>query len=441
MNTPTTGLLNPLGKKQRIQSIDVLRGIAVFGILLMNITGFGLPKGAYNDPTIAGGSTGINLYAWIATNLFFEGTMRAIFSMLFGAGFIILTSRHEDKGAGLEVADVHYRRVIWLVLFGIIHAYLLLWTGEILFSYGLMGLFLFPFRKLVPKILLGAGLVLICIGTLWEMIEYSSYKKAHDLAMTSESVKKAGGSLSKDQNRALEKWQEIVKDKKPTKEVTDERIASMHEGYFSVVKTLAPVNYKLQKMFPYRYDVWDVLSMMFIGMALFKWKFFSASKSYRTYWAMVLIGYAIGITINMLETRHVLANDFSILSFSKSGQTYYIGRIFVAMGHIGLIMIFCKSGILKILSTGLAAVGKTALTNYIMHTVVCNIFFLGFGFSMFGKLQRHELYYVVFSIWLFQLIVSPLWLKKFNYGPLEWGWRYLIYKQWPKLRDENYEGH
>ena len=161
MNQPTSELLNPLSKKQRIKSIDVLRGIAVFGILLMNITGFGLPMQAYGDPDIAGGKTGLNLYAWITTSMFFEGTMRAIFSMLFGAGFIILTSRHEDKGVGLEVADVHYRRVIWLVIFGIVHAYLLLWFGEILYAYGIMGLFLFPFRKLTPKVLIVAGL---CLG-------------------------------------------------------------------------------------------------------------------------------------------------------------------------------------------------------------------------------------------------------------------------------------
>ena len=81
-----------------------------------------------------------------------------------------------------------------------------------------------------------------------------------------------------------------------------------------------------------------------------------------------------------------------------------------------------------------------ALTNYIMHTIICNTIFLGFGFGMFGLMERYELYYVVISIWIFQLILSPLWLKRYNYGPLEWGWRYLIYKQWPKLKDENYTG-
>ncbi len=436
MNQPASELLIPLSKKNRIESIDVLRGIALFGILLMNIAGFGLPSPSYGDPSIAGGSTGLNLYAWITTNLFFEGTMRAIFSMLFGAGFIILTSRNEDRGAGLEVADVHYRRVIWLVLFGLIHAYLLLWTGEILFSYGLMGLFLFPFRKLAPKVLLTAGMVLMLIGTAWEVVEHSSMKKTHDMALLAQADKKAGKELSKENKKALEDWDGIVKKKKPTQEIINERIDDMHKGYFSIVKTLAPINYDDQTMYPYRYDVWDVLSMMFIGMALFKLGFFDASKSYSTYSMMVVIGYTIGLAINIYEIKTIINQDFSILSFSQTNMTYYFGRIFTAMGHVGLVMIFCKSGILKFLSSSLAAVGKMALTNYIMHSIICAIIFLGFGFSLFGELQRYELYYVVFAIWIAQLILSPLWLKRYNYGPLEWGWRYLIYKQWPTLRDE-----
>ena len=440
MNHSTSALLNPLGKKQRIKSIDVLRGIAVFGILLMNISGFGLPMPAYGDPSIAGGDTGLNLYAWITTNLFFEGTMRAIFSMLFGAGFIILTSRNEGSGAGLEVADVHYRRVIWLVIFGLIHAYLLLWVGEILFSYGIMGLFLFPFRKLAPKVLLTAGIVLILIGSFWDTMDYYSLKSLHETAAVAKHEKAAGKELSKENKKSLEKWEAKVKDKKPTEEVVKERIDAMHKGYFSIVKTLAPINYQGQQMYPYRYDVWDVLSMMFIGMALFKYRIFNASKSYRFYLTMVIVGFSIGITVNIFETKHIIANNFSIMSLSESGRTYNVGRFFTAMGHIGLIMIFCKSGILKFLSNSLAAVGNMALTNYIMHTIICGLLFLGFGFSLFGKLERYELFYVVLSIWIFQLILSPIWLKIFNYGPLEWGWRYLIYKQWPKLKDENYKG-
>lgn len=130
--------LTPIRATKRIHSLDIMRGIVLFGILLMNINGFGL-AGAYGDPTVSGGATGWNLYTWIGTNMFFEGTMRALFSLLFGVGMFILLSRLEQKGAGIKAADIYFRRLLWLLIFGLIHGYLLLWTGEILYDYALMG--------------------------------------------------------------------------------------------------------------------------------------------------------------------------------------------------------------------------------------------------------------------------------------------------------------
>ena len=175
-------LFKPTEVSDRIVSIDILRGIAVFGILLMNIAGMGLPSPSYGDPTIAGGSEGWNLNVWIMNNLFFEGTMRAIFSMLFGAGFILLTTRIEAKGGGAVTADVYYRRTIWLLIFGIIHGYLLLWAGDILYAYGLMGMFLYPFRNVTPYKLFLAGIVLILIGSTLDINDYFSTKKNFEKA-------------------------------------------------------------------------------------------------------------------------------------------------------------------------------------------------------------------------------------------------------------------
>jgi uncharacterized protein len=142
---------------------------------------------------------------------------------------------------------------------------------------------------------------------------------------------------------------------------------------------------------------------------------------------MALIGYAIGITTNYLETSYIQAHHFDILAFSRTSLTYDIGRVATTCGHIALIMLFVKSGRLLFLQKSLAAVGQMAFTNYIMHTIITDIIFLGFGFALFGKLQRYELYYIVFAIWTFQLIVSPIWLKYFRFGPLEWLWRSLTY--------------
>jgi uncharacterized protein len=197
---------------------------------------------------------------------------------------------------------------------------------------------------------------------------------------------------------------------------------------------LAPINYDFNVNEPYRGDLWDVLSMMLIGIALFKWGILSGEKSSSVYWLMVGIGYPIGIAINYYEMKLVLDAQFSTLSFSESNLTYYWGRFFVAMGHVGLIMLFCKSPFFGLLKTSLAAVGKMALTNYLMHSVICMFVFTGVGFGLFGQLERFELLYVVFSIWIFQLILSPIWLKYFHFGPVEWIWRRLSYLQKPPFR-------
>jgi len=208
----------------------------------------------------------------------------------------------------------------------------------------------------------------------------------------------------------------------------------MRKNYFEVVAFLAPINQHTDENWPYRYDLWDILSMMLIGIALFKMKILSAEKSYRFYGLMAILGYLIGLSVNYYETQMVVANNFSPLSIAKAGITYDLGRVPVAIGHIGLIMIFCKLPILQWLKNGLAAVGKMALTNYIMHSVFAMFIFTGAGFGLFGTFQRHELLYIVFAIWLVQLIMSPIWLNYFQYGPLEWLWRYLSYGQKPPFK-------
>jgi uncharacterized protein len=200
------------------------------------------------------------------------------------------------------------------------------------------------------------------------------------------------------------------------------------------VAFLAPQNQHSDENWPYRYDLWDVLSMMLIGIALFKLKVLSAEKSYRFYGIMTILGYGVGLTTNYFEINYVMDHNFSLLSYSRTNITYDLGRVGVAIGHIGLIMLFCKLPLLKWLKFGLTAVGKMALTNYVMHSIICMFYFTGVGFGMFGKLQRHELLYVVFLIWIFQLILSPIWLKYFHFGPLEWIWRNLSYGKIYKIR-------
>ncbi len=421
----------PIMQSDRIQSLDIMRGIVLFGILLMNINGMGLAH-AYEDPTVSGGATGWDLYTWITTNMFFEGTMRALFSLLFGVGMFVLLDRLEKKGAGINAANIYFRRLTWLLVFGLIHCYLLLWVGEILYNYALMGFLVFSFRNMAPKKLVIISVLLFSAGTFWNYADYKNDIKLVEQVALVNTNKAAGTALTKELKEADEKWQKREAERAPA--AVEEYNTNMRKGYFQVVSFLAPVNMHYNEHFPYRYDPFDVLSMMLLGIALFKLNVLSAQKSYRFYGIMALIGYSIGLAVNYYEVTMIINSNFSLLGFSKSYLTYDAGRVPIAMGHIAAIMLLCKLPLLQWLKTRLAAVGKMALTNYIMHSVVAMFFFTGAGFGMFGKLQRHELLYVVFSIWIFQLIISPVWLKYFQFGPIEWLWRNLSYQKMHPFR-------
>ncbi len=422
--TTTKNAFTPLKSSDRIQSLDIMRGVVLLGILLMNINGMGL-AGAYGDPTVSGGDSGWNLATWITTNLSFEGTMRALFSLLFGVGMFIFMDRLEKKGAGINAANIYFRRLMWLLVFGLIHGYLLLWTGEILYQYALMGFLVFSFRNLPPIKLTLVAVVLFSIGSLWN---YSDYKKdikfIEDVALIKD-YKTNGKTLTKELQGVDAKWEE--REFKRSSEGIAEYNTNMRKGYIDVVAFLAPENQHTDENWPYRYDLWDVLSMMLLGIALFKWNVLSAEKSYKFYGIMAGLGYLVGLSINYYEIQSILDANFSLLSFSKANITYDLGRVPVAIGHVGTIMLFCKLPILNWLKSSLAAVGKMALTNYVMHSVFALFIFTGAGFGLFGTLQRYELLYIVFAIWVFQLIVCPIWLRYYQYGPLEWVWRSLSY--------------
>ncbi|MFH4966117.1 DUF418 domain-containing protein [Gaetbulibacter sp. M235] len=426
MTTTNQPNFKPVQQSGRINSLDVIRGIALLGILLMNINGMGLPF-AYSDPTISGGSDGLNLQVWIANNMFFEGTMRGLFTMLFGAGAILLTSRLEKSGAGITTADIYYRRILWLLVFGIINVYIFLWHGDILYPYAIFGLMLFPFRNASVKNLILVGCILISIGVLWDISDYHNNLEIQKNGIEMQTLKEQGTILNDDQKEALDKWEKL--NTKHTPEEVQEKIEKMHQGYWAVLMEKVKGNQFMQTWLPYRLWVWDILSFMILGMALFKLRVFHGERSNKFYILLLVIGYLIGLSINYIETIMLIDSNFDPVIISKADQSYQIGRLFTTLGHIGLFMLFIKSGILGFLQKSLAAVGKLALTNYLTHSVVTSIIFYGDGFALFGELQRYELYYIVGSIWIVQLIFSPIWLKYFLYGPAEWVWRSLTYQQ------------
>jgi len=400
----------------------------------MNINGFGLYE-AYNDPTVSGGFEGLNKYTWIMTNMFFEGTMRALFSLLFGVGMFIFLDRLEKKGAGIKAADIFFRRLIWLLILGIIHGYLFLWPGEILFDYAIMGFLVYSFRHLQPKKLFLFAAFLITIGTIWNYMDYRHSASLTEDVKKIEALEASNSPIPKELKGSQEEWKKYLDKRDP--ETAKEFIEEHNKGYFHVLGLLAPINMDFEMYMFYRYNTWDVLSMMLIGIALFKLGVLNGTKPAKTYWGMVLFGYGVGLSVNYLELKNILDQSFSYISFAESSVSYDLGRVAVAIGHVGLILLFAKGNFLHGLNRRIAAVGQMALTNYFMHSLICMFLFTGMGFSLFGKLERYELLYVVVGTWILQLIISPIWLKYYYYGPLEWLWRNLSYQKKYPFRKES----
>ncbi len=418
----------PVLASERISSLDIVRGFALLGILLMNIVGFGLFH-AYDNPTNSGGATGLNLWVWIVMHVLAEGKMRCLFSMVFGASIVLLTSRAERKNGPGSSADVYYRRNLWLLLFGLLHAYLL-WQGEILYPYALCALALYPFRNMVPKHLLGIGAAMMVV--MMAMVAYQGHETSQTIEKGKAAVAAAAGGakLTDEQMEAKERWEGLRKRAKPTAAEVEKANRRWRGSLWEVLKIRAEDVYQWHALPYFHYMNLDLFSMMFVGMALFKLGVFSGERPFRFYALMSGIGYAVGLSLNTYTAYVRVSNNFDLVVSAYSGITYDLGRLSIALAHVGVLIMLYQAGWMKWMLNSLAAIGQMALSNYLMQSVICSTIFCGYGFAMYGRLERHQLYYIVAGIWAVQMIVSPIWLRHFQFGPAEWVWRSLTY--WKK---------
>ena len=434
MNNNSPPSLAPIQGQGRIAALDIIRGVAVLGILLINILWFGLPKPLQSaaDPTVYGGAEGANLWVWMINAMWVEGTQRGLFTLLFGAGVILFTERLESSQRPYAT-DLYFRRYLWLLGFGLVHGFVLLWAGDVLFVYGVLALFVYAFRRASSRTLLFIALGGFALNAAWTQLDLHHAMKTHDAWQAAVSAQQAGHTLTSEQTEAIERWQARIKESKPDAKTLQQDIDAHRGSYFAQFAFQAPFRSFFQSLMIYR-AFFDFFSMMLVGMALFKSGLLRTGQPSRIYWRMVLIGYGVGLTVNFFEVRHVLVNEFSVLSQLQVGVSTDVGRLAMTVGHVGVLMLWCNASFLGGLKRRLAAVGQMALTSYVSHAILCAFVFYGIGFGLFGQLQRYQLYYVVFSIWAFQLLVSPIWLTHYRFGPLEWLWRSLTYGQRQPMR-------
>jgi uncharacterized protein len=419
----------PVVQSERIIILDALRGIAILGILLMNIPGFGLPEIQASDPSIYN-ETGINYKIWYAIDWIFSGTQRAFFSMLFGAGMILFISRLEKRMEGMMPAIYFFRRQMWLMAFGLFNAFVLLWFWDILFHYALCGMMLFVFYRLPAKTLLVLSFVSLVLMTVRDNKNLYDNKniisKGEVVARIDTTVSKLT-ALQRDELDEMTGFREKSSHESKLK-IAEKEIMYMTGNYASVYKVQSEKSAHVHMYYVY-FGLWDVLIFMFLGMAFYKNGVLLGNAPSKLYWLLFIGGLGLGLLLSYVSIEHIIQNKFSRFEFAKnvSFDPYQLARMLRSLGFFGFVMLLFKSGAFKWFFNLFRPVGQMAFTNYLMQSLIGAIFFYGCGLGYFGKLERHELYIYVAIVWAIEIIWSHIWLKNFRFGPLEWAWRSLTY--------------
>lgn len=428
-NNPINTLAAPISQQERIIILDSLRGIALLGILLMNIPGFGLPENQTSDPSIFH-ENGWNYKVWYIIEWIFTGTQRAFFSMLFGAGIILFISNLERKVDGLMVAEYYFRRQLWLLVFGLFNAFILLWFWDILFGYAICGMLLFAFHRLSPKALMVAAVICLLFMTIRENRDLYQNKKIiakGELVASIDTTKTALTELQKDDLEAMvglkEKSEPAAKLKHAKKE-----ISAIGGNYESLYAYQSEKSLHVELYYTY-FLIWDLLIFMFLGMAFFKNGVFLGTASVKVYAWLFVGGLGLGLVLSYFRLQPMIENDFNTFHYTKdvSMDLFEVSRALRSLGFFGFVMLLYKLGWFRWFFALMQPVGQMAFTNYLLQSLICGLFFYGIGFGFFGKLQRYELYYVVAAVWVVEIIWSHVWLRYFRFGPLEWLWRSLTY--------------
>jgi uncharacterized protein len=394
--------LTPISLPERIEILDVLRGLAVCGILIGNMqwfSGYGLMP-----PAIARQSPFADQLTHFLVWVFVEGKFYSIFSFLFGFGFALQIARAEERG-DLK-ASLFKRRLFWLLVIGLLHAYLL-WSGDILSIYAVTGFVLILFRKKTNYALLKWAFALLAIPILTYILLYILFVAY----VPSEAVAKLDAAQ-------IDFWNATVKNVPRSSYlqiITGYNLNMIAGRYGSLILEM-----RLPKL----------LAMFLLGSYAYRRGFFQNLASHRPFIRRVLVyGLVLGVVGNIAFAS--FAGAEAVFPPSPAGIvgviSYAFGVPALALGLIALVATLWQKTLWRRLLAWLAPVGRMALSNYLMQTVICVFIFYGYGFGQFGRFGATRATLMALAIFLFQIFVSALWLKYFAYGPMEWIWRQLSY--------------
>ncbi|MDX2445421.1 MAG: DUF418 domain-containing protein [Bacteroidales bacterium] len=396
--------ISPITTENRIISLDILRGFAILGILIMNIQSFSMITAAYVNPTAYGDLTGINKWTWIISHIIADNKFMTIFSILFGAGIVLMSDK--IKKAGRKPAGIYYRRIFWLFVIGMVHAYLF-WYGDILVCYAMCGLIVFLFRNLKPGWLFFFGVLSLLIGSAIYLffgttIEY----------WPEESLE-----------NALKFWA-------PSDELIMEDLNAYLGSFMGALRHRMSTSIFLQTMNFLMNEGWHAGGLMLMGMAFYKWKILSGERTNKLYFNSFILGALIGIPLVILGVYQNFNHDWVYeYSMFLGSQYNYLGSVFVSYAYICLILLLLKKGKFVRCQKTLSLIGRTALSNYLFQTLICTMLLYGYGMGigLYGKVERWQMILIAIAVWIIQIALTRYWLKRFRFGPFEWLWRSLTY--------------
>ena len=378
----------------RIIALDALRGAGVLGILAVHIQLFAMPVAARTKPSVYGDLSAVDSAIWLAIYILADGKFIAIFAMLFGAGIAMLADRRE--AAGLPAAPQHYRRMAALLLIGMLQAYLL-WYGDMLVTFALCGALVFLHRDLSPRRLIVAGVIILAVVPLLSSA----------LAWAAPDVFAQAHALSGSSPDAVSR-----------------EVAAYRGGWFLQQTHRAPTAWEFQTShFAFR-GVWQTSGLMLVGMGLFRIGALRGEHSTCWYAVLSAVGFGAGVPMMLLAARRSFAHGWDLRDRMLVGvHLDYWGNLLVGMGWVAAILLLHRRyGI----PPAVVAVGRTALSNYLLATLLCTTIFYGHGLGLFGSVNRAGQLAIVAVVWAIQLVVSPWWLGRFAMGPLEWALRWAM---------------
>ena len=387
----------------RIKSLDVLRGVGVLGMLAVHIQLFAYPSVVRWNPTLYGDFNGLNWWAWVVTSVLADGKFITIFAMLLGVSIVMLASETGNRGA--SAWRTHMRRMAVILSLGLLHAYLI-WFGDMLVPFALSGTVVLFARRFSPARLLVLGVLafatasIISVGLTW--------------------------STAQSDPAALAAWKAQWT---PRPAIINLEIAQYRGGWVDQMSQRVPAALEIETVDFITRLFWQMTGLMLLGIALFKLGVLSATRSRSFYLLMAAFGFGAGIVLNSLGLWRSSATKWDVLDFVLvSQQLHYWGNLFVALGWTALVMLLCQRGWSL---RPVKAVGRMALSNYLLQSVICTTIFYGHGLGLFGRVDRAGQLAIVVGVWVFQLAASSLWLSYFAVGPVEWVTRWLVFRRRP----------